>query len=542
MKRGLFYTTLIPYAMGVLLCSTSWCEKQDSSTAVSQQSAQMDCATIDVIAAHVAEEYAQKYSIPPHVASYVSDNMCNALILEQKWKIPAAASLAKAGSEHSYGTRGDKIAKGNNHFGIKFCEQFKDIYPNSFKALTWEMVNGKRKEVMADFTYYDTALDSYLHFGQFLTERKIGGRNPYENVLRNVGDSHDFLIALAHSPFSSNLQELEMTLTDLDRYHLEDIVAEVKEKTKEKESKEKQKDSAEKTENPFARTAVNSGLYAVCFYSEGFRQGDFILMEIEPREEYTSGKVAFTYNTGKRRETAKIPLFEYNGKIYGQMAIDFEYPSQTATVALEATIGRRTFTDTYRLEIGEREFLDELITDMEKTTRTRPTQQQKKAKERFYKSWLAITSEAYIAEGYFAPVDGECNREMFGSRRIWQDNTQSRHRGVDCPGNIGDSVYTILNGRVAYTDAVALPEEGIATAVDHGYGLSTLYLHQNEQSVSAGTNVVAGENIGYIGTTGHSSGAHLDIRAKFTVMLDTGKKAVMNIDPLSLAIANDVFK
>ena len=50
---------------------------------------------------------------------------------------------------------------------------------------------------------------------------------------------------------------------------------------------------------------------------------------------------------------------------------------------------------------------------------------------------------------------------------------------------------------------------GNNTLIDHGNGLSTFYGHQSGFAVSPGEHVSKGEVIGYVGTTGYSSGPHL---------------------------------
>lgn len=81
------------------------------------------------------------------------------------------------------------------------------------------------------------------------------------------------------------------------------------------------------------------------------------------------------------------------------------------------------------------------------------------------------------------------------------------HAGVDIAGPAGSPILATGNGVVVR--AGAAQGYGLAVLVDHGNGYLTHYGHMSAVAVRAGQRVVAGEQIGDEGSTGHSTGPHL---------------------------------
>ncbi len=85
------------------------------------------------------------------------------------------------------------------------------------------------------------------------------------------------------------------------------------------------------------------------------------------------------------------------------------------------------------------------------------------------------------------------------------------HGGTDVGASYGSAIYASGSGTVvtAYNDNGYNGGYGNYVIIDHGSGLQTLYAHMSVCSVSAGQYVSAGQVIGYVGTTGRVTGAHL---------------------------------
>lgn len=97
------------------------------------------------------------------------------------------------------------------------------------------------------------------------------------------------------------------------------------------------------------------------------------------------------------------------------------------------------------------------------------------------------------------------------------------HRGTDIPAPEGTPILAAHSGTVlvsGWNDSY-----GNQVLLDNGAGLSTRYAHMTQTAVTAGEAVTAGQVIGYVGSTGDSTGNHLH----FEVM-----QGGVRVDPLSL--------
>lgn len=109
------------------------------------------------------------------------------------------------------------------------------------------------------------------------------------------------------------------------------------------------------------------------------------------------------------------------------------------------------------------------------------------------------------------PVPGGIS-SGFGYRLHPILGTQRLHTGVDMSGAQGTPIVAAGSGTVIH--AAWFGGYGNAVIIDHGGGMATLYAHQSSVAVSRGQTVSAGQTIGYIGSTGLSTGPHLHFEVR----------------------------
>lgn len=118
-----------------------------------------------------------------------------------------------------------------------------------------------------------------------------------------------------------------------------------------------------------------------------------------------------------------------------------------------------------------------------------------------------VPSNVPSSTGWLVP----CNYTRFSSPFGWRIHPvyggRRFHYGVDLAAPSGTPIVASKAGTV--TVATFSSSAGYYVAIDHGDGFSSKYLHMTHYIVSAGQYVEAGQVIGYVGSTGASTGPHL---------------------------------
>jgi murein DD-endopeptidase MepM/ murein hydrolase activator NlpD len=105
------------------------------------------------------------------------------------------------------------------------------------------------------------------------------------------------------------------------------------------------------------------------------------------------------------------------------------------------------------------------------------------------------------------PVEGVRTSSGFGMREHPILGRRRAHKGIDLAGPVGTPVYAPADGVVAKAEWFS--SYGLYIQVEHGGELETRYGHLSRLNVAAGQFVHKGDLIGFIGTTGRSTGPHL---------------------------------
>lgn len=147
------------------------------------------------------------------------------------------------------------------------------------------------------------------------------------------------------------------------------------------------------------------------------------------------------------------------------------------------------------------------------------------------RSKIGNVTEALYNSGFIRPIKGGRISSVFGSQRILNGKPKNAHNGIDIAVPRGTLVYAMTDGIVRLS-ADDFYYAGNYILLDHGQGLSSIYLHLKKSFVKEGQEITKGEVIGEVGTTGRSTGPHLHWGVQW---FDK------RIDPFSLLKVKEIF-
>ena len=120
-------------------------------------------------------------------------------------------------------------------------------------------------------------------------------------------------------------------------------------------------------------------------------------------------------------------------------------------------------------------------------------------------------STSSSSSGFLWPADGVKTSD-FGWRTHPIFGTGRLHSGIDIGAAYGSAISAAASGTVV--SAGTMSGYGNVVVIDHGGGIATLYAHQSSVAVGTGQAVERGQTIGYVGSTGYSTGPHLHFEVR----------------------------
>ena len=224
-----------------------------------------------------------------------------------------------------------------------------------------------------------------------------------------------------------------------------------------------------------------------------FRQGHFIIGKTEPKSKIwidkkpvkVSSDGFFAFGIDRDRKFDVVITKEINGK----------------KIKIVKKIQKRDY------KIQKIDGLPE-----KKVTPPKEVYERIKKENKIISNARSINSDLTFFKNKFKlPLDNAIITGVYGSQRILNGKPKWPHYGIDFAAKEGTEIKAMLDGTATMVEP-DLFYTGGTLIFDHGHGISTLYMHMKEIYVKKDQKVKQGEIIGTVGSTGRSTGAHLDVR------------------------------
>ena len=236
-------------------------------------------------------------------------------------------------------------------------------------------------------------------------------------------------------------------------------------------------------------------------FSGKFIQGHFIIGKTEPKSKIIIGK--------KEVKVSKDGYF-----VFG---IDRDRKFDVLVTKIKEGKKEKIIKKVFK-----RKYKIQRIDDLPENKVTPPEEVYKRIKDENYRigEARAINSNLiFFKNKFIMPVNGIVTG-VYGSQRILNGKPRWPHYGIDIAAKQGTKIKASGSGIITMAED-DLYYTGGTIIMDHGHGISTIYSHLEKVMVRVGDKINQGDIIGTVGSTGRSTGPHLDFRINwFQTRLD----------------------
>ena len=169
--------------------------------------------------------------------------------------------------------------------------------------------------------------------------------------------------------------------------------------------------------------------------------------------------------------------------------------------------------ETHKIKISKRKYKIQRIDGLPKNKVTPNKEEMKRIKKesiKIKKSKSIFLKKTFYKSGFIWPVKGIITGK-YGNQRILNGKPRRPHYGLDIAASLGTKIISPSDAKV-----VLILEDsffnGKMIILNHGLGLNSIYSHLKKIYVKEGETIKKGDYIGEVGSTGRSTGPHLDWR------------------------------
>ncbi|MFN3647955.1 MAG: M23 family metallopeptidase [Armatimonadota bacterium] len=227
------------------------------------------------------------------------------------------------------------------------------------------------------------------------------------------------------------------------------------------------------------------------------------------------GDAVFVRFTGEasepelRWQNERYPLYRDGSGWRGNLPVSADTPAGRHPVAVRyVEDGTPRFTQT-TLQVRTRKFPVQYL-KMARSTASLYNYPGVEKEDDAVSAAIRVRSDERLWSGdWRIPSRGRFSTE-YGVRRFRNGRPVGRHRGLDIAAPTGTPIVAPAAGRVVLArTAKQFKKYGGTVVLDHGQGLTTMYLHMSQVGVKDGQRVKKGHPIGKVGDTGVATGPHL---------------------------------